>query len=374
VELPPPHLYRAEALSRERDAKTVARALEIRAGLLARGAHPVFTLNHLAQLTGASWTYLRTVVSRTRDPYLSIKRRKRNGKARGISSPEPVLMDAQRWILGNILAACEVHPASYAYRRRRSILDCAALHLDARWLIKMDIHDFFGRIRERAVYPIFLGLGYPRLLSFEMTRLCTRARPFDWIRDDREAEHSTPYRLAGEGRLPQGAPTSGLLANAVMLATDKRLQKLAHEEGLVYTRYSDDLIFSAGAEFSRERAAKLIPRIGGILEAEGFPPHRAKTRVVPPGARHVVLGLLLADGRVRLLPEFKRRLEVHIRGVGKFGLAGHAEWRNFDSVFGMINHVDGLISFAESVEPEFAAQSRNSWEAALAEAGYPQAG
>ena len=159
-----------------------------------------------------------------------------------------------------------------------------------------------------------------------------------------------------------------------MLATDKRLQKLARDEGLVYSRYSDDLIFSAGAEFSRERAAKLIPRIGGILEAEGFPPHRAKTRVVPPGARHVVLGLLLADGRVRLLPEFKRRVQVHIRGVGKFGLAGHAGWRNFDSVFGMINHVDGLISFAESVEPDFAKAAREEWEAALRTAGYPSSG
>lgn len=346
------------------------RALETDRRIRANGARPVLTLNHLAQLTGASWAYLREIVARRRDPYLSIRRPKRNGEMRPISSPEPVLMDVQRWILHNVLSACDVHPNSYAYQRDRSILQCAEAHLHSRWLVKMDIHDFFGSILEHRVYPLFADLGYPSLLSLELARLCTRSRPLHWRRENDERYHDTPYPVSPKARLPQGAPTSGALANAVMLDVDARLADLAHTEGIVYTRYSDDLVFSAGGDFSRRRAAELVRRAATVLKRSGFSPHRKKMRVVPPGARHIVLGLLLAEGRVHLLPEFKRRVEVHIRGVAKFGVAEHAHHRNFDSMLSMINHVDGCIAFADSIDPEFAANARGAWNAALGEAGY----
>ena len=369
---PSPHLYRKQALALDRDPATIDRALELERRIGAQGAHPVFTLNHLAALTGASWQYLRSIVARRRDPYLDIDRPKRDGRTRPISSPEPILMDVQRWILHNILCACSVHPSSYAYQRERSIVDCAEMHLDARWLIKLDIHDFFHSVPEHSVYPIFQRLGYPRLLSLELTRLCTRRGPMDQTSYEVPYESTAPYKTPVRGRLPQGAPTSGVLANVAMLDADAKLEALAHSEGLVYTRYSDDLTFSAGQDFSRPRAAHVIRRASAIVERSGFSLHRGKTRVVPPGARHIVLGLLLAEGRVRLRSEFKRRLEVHIRGVAKFGLTEHAQVRHFDSVLSMINHVDGCIAFAKSVDPKFAEAAWDAWNTALEAGGYAQ--
>jgi RNA-directed DNA polymerase len=369
---PPPHLYRRNALDLGRDVRTVKRALEIESRLRARGAYPVYTLGHLAQLTGAPWRYLRDVVTRRRDPYLDIERRKRDGRTRPISSPEPVLMDVQRWVLHRILAACDVHPSSYAYQRHRSIVDCARMHLGAKWLIKLDVHDFFETIRERRVYLIFRDLGYTRLLSLELTRLCTRAAPPELIRRDyHKYEGKAPYSVGPEGRLPQGAPTSGALANAVAIGVDSRLSRLARIRGLVYTRYSDDLVFSAAQNLSRDQAADPVRRASAILRTEGFSVHRAKTRIVPPGARHVILGLLVDEEQVRLLPEFKRRLEVHVRGVTKFGLVEHAHHRGFESVLSMIDHIDGCIAFAASVDRPFASNMRDTWNAALRSRGYP---
>jgi hypothetical protein len=57
--------------------------------------------------------------------------------------------------------------------------------------------------------------------------------------------------------------------------------------------------------------------------------------------------------------------------VTKFGLAEHADHRHFDSVLSMINHVDGCIAFAASVEPKFAENLRDAWLAALSASGYP---
>jgi hypothetical protein len=84
-----------------------------------------------------------------------------------------------------------------------------------------------------------------------------------------------------------------------------------------------------------------------------------------------VLGLLVDGDRPRLLPEFKRRLEVHVRGVERFGLPEHAEHRRFDSILSMINHVDGCIAFASSVEIEYAGKLADRWAQALRFRGYP---
>jgi RNA-directed DNA polymerase len=115
----------------------------------------------------------------------------------------------------------------------------------------------------------------------------------------------------------------------------------------------------------------IIARISDIINGEGFVVHDKKTRVVPPGARHVVLGLMLGSDGLRLLPEFKRRIDVHIRGVDVFGLPGHAGHRNFDSILSFVNHVDGCLAFAQGVEPGYSRKARERWNAALAKSGFP---
>ena len=368
---PPPHLFEREALAAGSSPEVARRAIEISASVRANGGYPIYTLSHLAHLTGVPWRYLRDVVARRRDPYVDIVRRKKDGTTRPISGPEPFLMDAQRWLLDNVVVACESHDASYAYQRGRSILDCATRHVGSRWLVKLDIHDFFESVGELRVNHMFKELGYPDLLSLELARLCTRASTVPAGRRYRRYPHKAPYAVAYRGVLPQGAPTSGRLANSAMLEIDAGLADLAAGQGLTYTRYSDDIFFSAGSSFTRRRAARLIGEATALIARGGFRVHRGKTHVVPPGARQVILGLLLDDEEARLLPEYKRRLEVHIRGVAKFGLAEHAEHRNFDSVLSMINHVDGGIAFAAQVEAAYAKRLEARWNEALAAHGYP---
>ena len=84
---------------------------------------------------------------------------------------------------------------------------------------------------------------------------------------------------------------------------------------------------------------------------------------------------LLVDGsRPRLLPEFKRRIEVHVRGVERNGLPEHAEHRRFDSILAMINHVDGCIAFAGSVEADYADRIARRWAEVLVARGNPRPG
>lgn len=329
-------------------------------------AHPISSLGELALLTETPYWYLRSIVERRIDPYISLQRAKRGGGIRPISAPEPFLMNVQQWILRNVLCALTNHEASYAYQKRRSIVDCAAPHTGARWLVKMDIHNFFGTVTEQRVYRVFRNLGYKPLIALEMARLCTREGAKAGTRGPSLRYKAVPAYVSGTvGVLPQGAPSSGALANAVATRMDRTLSGASKSRGLVYTRYSDDLTFSAGDDFDRGQASDLISLVKGVAAAGGFEIHAKKTHVVPPGARHVVLGLLVTDNEVRLLPEFRRKIEVHVRGVEQFGVRAHTEHRGFDDPSSLISYVGGSISFALAVEPEWAGKMQQRWLAAI---------
>ena len=274
-------------------------------------------------------------------------------------------MTVQRWIVQHILAHIPVHRASYAFSPGASIVRCAAQHCGARWLIKLDITGFFGSISEIQVYRVFLEAGYAPLVAFELARLCTHApsgskrytvkawtafSPADTIDD---------YWQRRIGYLPQGSPTSPMLSNLVMLETDKLLSAMATQVGLTYTRYSDDITFSIDGPFDRSRAIAVVRKTSAILRRVGLKVNERKTRIVPPGGRKVVLGLLVDGSNPRLARGFRDRLRQHIYYLEKLGPEAHCKARGFDTISGLHRHVRGLIDFAQSVDPVFAAKMRS---------------
>lgn len=331
---------------------------------------PLLTLGHLARRTGVSWFHLRQYVEGQRSAiYQYFRIRKRSGGHRLISVPDPKLMIVQRWITSHILSELAVHRASFAFAPKSSIVGCAAQHCGARWLIKMDISGFFGSISEIKVYRVFVEAGYSPLVAFELTRLCTHApsgskrySKREWLAPGtRQPIYS--YRQYHIGNLPQGAPTSPMLSNLVMRETDKRIATLAAQAGLTYTRYSDDITFSTTGAFDRSKAMAVILGTTAILRRVGFQVNKTKTRIVPPGARKVVLGLLVDGALPRLTQEFRDRLRQHLYYLEKLGPEAHRAARGFDTVSGLYRHVRGLIDFAQSIDPPFATKMRAKLEA-----------
>lgn len=374
-----PHLYRADGRLLGRTDKLLDSALMQAARVERQGLASVLTLNHLAWSTGASYLYLRSIVQRSFDPYTDIVIHRRDGrKMRAISSPEPILMHVHRWILHQILEKLSVAPASFAYTPGSSIKDCAARHLGAKWLIKLDIRNFFESIDEARVYAVFRGAGYQSLPAFELARICTRyalhAKHVDekLFRPNIEYRMIRAYNTPFMGFLPQGAPTSGALANLVAKSLDARLARLAAEHRLVYTRYADDMTFSSGDPFERSRAIEIVKSASATIRRERFAVHDAKTRIVPPGARKIVLGLLVDGQEPRISVSMRTRLCHHVRGVEQFGLAQHVRHMRFSSIEGLVRHVGGLISFAGDIEPAWAAGMAERWHRALLENGWGQ--
>ena len=341
---------------------------------------PIFSLKHLAYLSEVKYRTLREAVERkTPERYRIFKIQKRSdpshssNRFRIICVPDPQLMRAQRWISQNILAHGQTHDASVAYKAGSNIVDAASLHCGCRWLIKLDIVNFFESVTERSAYRVFHQMGYQPLISFELARICTRKGDETVVRNRLNAKWRASYGKYATihsyssadllGHLPQGAPTSPMLANLAMYDFDQSVEKVATEFGLTYTRYADDLTLStASKDFSRAKAQEAISRTYQVIRKFSFEPNLAKTKVVPPGARRVVLGLLVDGAKPQLTKQFRDRLRLHLHHIGPNGAGAikHAEQNHFQSVFGLRNHIEGLISFAHSVDPEYA---KVAWKA-----------
>jgi RNA-directed DNA polymerase len=345
------------AHAKELGRKHLAADVKVQAHAVQRKDLPaILTLNHLAEMTEVEYDVLRDAVRRRRDFYTEFQIKKRSGGYRNIVCPDPQLKRIQRWISQHVLRRTTPHSASAAYAPGSSIVDAAEMHCGARWLVKIDITSFFESISEIDVYRVFRECGYTSLVAFELARICTRVtdsyryrrRPW-WVIDSREQIQA--YQHEKMGHLPQGAPSSPMLANLVMRGADEAITETAEKAHLAYSRYSDDLIFSTSDEdFGRPQAEQLVRDVEGILAKRGLRTNRNKTRMAPPGARKVVLGLVVNDAKPRLPKRITDGIEVHLHFAERNGIAAHASARRFNSTSGFLAHLDGLITYAEMVD------------------------
>lgn len=325
---------------------------------------PLLTLKHLSVETGVSYGFLRKSVAREAGRYRHFYLRKKvpgRTNVRMISVPEPRIHACQKWISENILSFGKPHPDSYAYHPNSNPVFAAQVHTEAKWLIKVDIQDFFHAISEHQVYRVFRSLGYSRLLAFEMARLCTmpcERRESDTASDRYLGSTIQQYHSPHVGILPQGAPSSPMLSNLVMRGLDTMLAQLARDNGMRFTRYADDIVFSCSDARNWKSINRVKRSILKILNDGGFRPNLRKTAIRGPGMRKIVLGILVDGKTPRLSREYKDNLRLHLHYLTHkdFGPASHASARK-TSISRIYHHVFGLICWARAVEPEFGEKS-----------------
>lgn len=213
---------------------------------------------------------------------------KRNGNGvRLISAPKPDLKRAQSWIARNITEHLPVHGAAHGFLAGRSTLSNAAAHAGARVVVKFDVRDFYPTVSFRRVKGLFRKAGYGEQVATVLALLCTESP-----REQIEINGRTHHVATGPRSLPQGAPTSPSITNALCVRLDARLTGLARKLGFVYTRYADDLTFSFHGA-GKIPIGRLRRAVTDLVAAEGFVIHPDKTRVMRSGGRQRVTGLVV---------------------------------------------------------------------------------
>ncbi|MEZ4472564.1 MAG: reverse transcriptase family protein [bacterium] len=235
--------------------------------------------------------------------YRRFEIRKRSGGMRAIWAPLPRLKAAQRWILREIAEHLPVHGAAHGFVPGRSILTNAQAHTGSKLILNVDLKDFFPSVTWRRVKGLFRKAGYREQVATLLALLCTEAP-----REIVEHEGEKLFIALGPRCLPQGAPTSPALTNALCMRLDRRLDGLARSLGWRYTRYADDLTFSLPLDHKGPPAlGKLLGALHAVVAAEGFEVNPAKTRVSRPGARQKVTGLVVNGTGAPRVPRVLRR-------------------------------------------------------------------
>lgn len=326
----------------------------------------IFTLGHLAKITHTDYNFLQDTVRRKREAanYKMFDIKKRSGGRRFIHAVNGHLYDVQQFINSELLQKVIPHPASFAFHPSGGIQKCAKKHCEARWLFHFDLKDFFYSVSEMTVYNIFKKLGYSNLLSFELARLCTTTRlPKDYKRVlvhkvdshfsfDLKSKKDYPHfeKEGIMGVLPQGAPTSPMLANLAAFTLDEDLYKFASQNGFTYTRYADDITISASHISSKLSIGNIQRHVIGIIRKNHFLENPEKTRIAGPGSRKIVLGLLVDGPEPRISRQTYKRIDRFLHAMEKYGIEAVASHERFESTYGFHNHISGLIAFVKDVD------------------------
>jgi hypothetical protein len=282
---------------------------------------------------------------------------KRDGTLRLISAPKPELKAVQRWITREVTEHLPVHGAAHGFVTGRSIVTNARVHAGARIIVKLDIRGFYPTVTMRRVKGLLRRAGLGEQVATVMALLATESPREEVITHGR-----THYVALGPRSLPQGAPTSPSITNALCLRLDCRLSGLARKLGCRYTRYADDLTFSwhGGAA---SRVGTLLRGVGMIVRAEGFEIHQKKTRVMRSGARQKVTGLVVNQVPVdqptaRVPRKTVRELRAAIRNreLGRPGRGETLEQLKGMAAFVMMTDRDRGRAFMERIERLIAAQ------------------
>jgi retron-type reverse transcriptase len=230
---------------------------------------------------------------------------KRGGGTRTILAPDEPLKAVQRRILHRLLRGLRAHPCATGFERGHSIVTNALPHVGQDVVIRLDLRDFFQSTSATRVESYFRAIGWDAQAAALLARICTH-----------------------DGSLPQGAPTSPRLSNLVNWRLDARLFALAQSAGAAYSRYADDITFSARVELVKRmrdlnpktllpvhtqtsRINDLIFATKRIVAEEGYELHTVKKlRIARRHDRQMVTGLV-----VNARPNLPRALRRKLRAI-----------------------------------------------------------
>ncbi len=314
------------------------------AARLARFGLPVLeTPAQIAAAMGLTVSELRFLAfqrtTSTVSHYVRFEIPKKTGGTRRISAPMRRLKDAQRWLLDHVLDKVTLHDAAHGFRKARSIVTNATPHVGAEQVVNVDLKDFFPTLEYKRIRGMFRGLGYGEAAATIFALLTSEPEV-----DEVELDGQRFYVANGVRKLPQGAPTSPAITNIVCRRLDARLAGAAAKLGFTYTRYADDLTFSAPATAD---AGTMLARVRWIAEQEGFAEHPTKTRVLRKGRRQEVTGVVV-NRQLGVERDTLRKFRALLFQIDKDGPAGKT-WGASPDLFAS---VIGYANFVRMVDPE----------------------
>lgn len=231
---------------------------------------------------------------------------KKTGGKRHISAPVNGLKAIQTYLNIIFQAIYEPSPWAMGFTPNRSVVDNAKAHIGQNYVFNLDIKDFFPSIPQARVWGRLKvrPFNFSKELANVIAGLCCMKVV---------TEESEKYIL------PQGAPTSPLLTNAICDKLDYRLSKLATHYGLNYSRYADDITFSSMHNVYQE-GSRFMKALFQTIQEQGFLVNEAKTRLQKKGSRQEVTGLIVSE-KINVTRKYTEEIRNVLYIWQRYGLA-----------------------------------------------------
>ena len=272
------------------------------------------SLPNLSSYLGLKEKEYRYISANKLSQYQSVEIPKRGGGTRILSVPVARLKFLQTKINELLQGMYSVRNCVHGFVPKKSALTNAQEHLGRRHLVKVDLLDYFGQISLQRVKGVLRSLGIPQAVSEVIAVLCI-------LKDS----------------LPQGAPTSPVLANMVTFRLDQELVQFSKKNRLRYSRYADDIVFSSYSRprivhsniethYARLKLTDIDEKLLAIFEQENFKLNEEKLYYCGKDARRTVTGYTINEA-VNVPLKHVRRVRATLHNIRKNGY--DAEQRKF---------------------------------------------
>lgn len=251
-----------------------------------------------------------------------------SGRDRMISQPTAEVKILQRALVRILLDGLPVHRVSTAYRTGSSVLQNALPHAQAGPILKMDFKDFFPSIR-----------------SEDWVRYCHQTGCLTEPEDIMLTSHLLFHRKRGARvmRLAIGAPSSPAVSNALMFDIDEKIHEITSVNNITYTRYADDLTFSAPRTGYLVNTIKDVSKIIRDAQYPKLSINAEKTTYITKKFGRRVTGLTITnDGKISIGRDNKRKIHAAVHRAANDQLSKSE-----------MQLLSGMLAYVNSVEPEF---------------------
>lgn len=211
---------------------------------------------------------------------------------------------------------------AHGFLHQKNILTNADIHRNKRFVLNLDLKNFFDSFHFGRVRGYFLKNRY-FLLNKDIATLVAQLACYG-------------------GKLPQGAPSSPIITNLICSIFDYRIWKIARKYHLDYTRYADDLSFSTNEKRFIKKKTDFLNNVITEIEQSGFALNISKTRFQLKWSRQMVTGIVV-NSKLNTPREFyksTRSMANHLYKTGKFYI---------DDKEGSLAQLEGRFSFIYQV-------------------------
>lgn len=260
-------------------------------------------------------------------------------KVRMISAPDQRLKFLQRKLAAKLDEIYKPRNPVHGFVLTRSVKTNALAHLHRRFVINIDLKDFFPTISQNRVNGMLKSLGIDTRVAEIIAQIC-----------------------CNNGHLPQGAPSSPVLSNMICFRLDKDLMSFAKEARCIYTRYADDITFSNHQppttlfeqklpQVGRVLPDLFTPKLRDVIQQNGFSINPDKVHYADRHSRRIVTGLKINE-LLNVDRRYVRNIRATLHSIETFGIKDaekkfHAEYGGRS---GLAAHLRGKIAFLTHIK------------------------